>query len=61
MSDFRRTGILVSLSLSRMTLPCRAWVWDVTELGARGNKEANDTAAVQKAIDSASQTGGGVV
>ena len=36
-------------------------VWDVTELGARGNQEANDTATIQKAIDSASQAGGGTV
>ena len=38
-----------------------ARVWDVTELGARGNREANDSAAIQKAIDGASQAGGGTV
>jgi polygalacturonase len=59
MRDSSRTGTVVSLSVLLMTLSCWARVWNVTELGARGDKEANDTAAIQKAIDGASQAGGG--
>jgi polygalacturonase len=61
MSNASRTSTVALLGVLLMTLSCWARVWDVTELGARGNKEANDTAAIQKAIDSASQAGGGTV
>jgi len=59
--DSSRTGTVVSLSVLLTAVSCWARVWDVTELGARGDKEANDTAAIQKAIDGAAQAGGGTV
>ncbi|MCU0916884.1 MAG: glycosyl hydrolase family 28 protein, partial [Planctomycetes bacterium] len=52
---------LAVLGVLTLTLPCGARGWDVTELGARGDRQANDTAAIQKAIDSAAQAGGGTV
>ena len=37
------------------------WFYDVKEFGAAGDGKANDTAAVQQAIDACSKAGGGTV
>lgn len=55
------TRIMSLTSVLLMALPCWSRTWNVTELGARGHQETNDTAAIQQAIDKASQAGGGTV
>lgn len=40
---------------------CQAVPWNVKESGARGDKEANDTVAIQSAIEKCAEAGGGTV
>jgi polygalacturonase len=56
--------IVLSLSLPLVLLviaPCRAKGWDVTELGAKGDKQTNSGPAIQAAIDKCTAAGGGTV
>jgi polygalacturonase len=59
--DRNRYACVLVLSVLALTIPCRARVWDVHELGAHGDNKANDTVVIQRAIDSAAQAGGGTV
>ncbi|OHB63100.1 MAG: hypothetical protein A2Y76_04870 [Planctomycetes bacterium RBG_13_60_9] len=61
MRNVERIGATALLCVLIVASSGWARVWDVTELGARGDKEANDTTAIQKAVDGASQAGGGTV
>jgi polygalacturonase len=42
-------------------LPCGAKVWDVTELGAKADKQTNAGPAIQAAVDQCAAAGGGTV
>ena len=54
--------VLISLSVFLLTvLPCSAKVWDVTELGAKADKETNAGPAIQAVIDQCAAAGGGTV
>jgi polygalacturonase len=55
--------ILMSFSVLVLLLivPCPAKTWDVTELGARGDKQTNSAPAIQAAIDRCAAAGGGTV
>ena len=54
--------ILISLPVFLFTvLPCSARVWDVTELGAKGDKQTSAGPAIQAAIDQCAAAGGGTV
>jgi len=58
----RKIVTRLSLLLVLLTIaPCRAKVWDVTELGAKGDKQANTGPAIQAAIDQCAAAGGGTV
>lgn len=56
----RRTLTSLSIFLFAV-LPCSAKVWDVTELGAKGDKQTNSGPAIQAAIDQCAAAGGGTV
>ena len=40
---------------------CQVGAWNVKDHGARGDKQANDTTAIQAAIDKCADAGGGTV
>jgi hypothetical protein len=61
MRHFSRTNIPLPMGILLLALPCWARVWDANQLGARGDKRANDTTVIQNAIDNAAQAGGGTV
>ncbi len=57
-------GIVIRLSLPLIllvTVPCCARVCDVTELGAKGDKQSNAGPMIQAAIDKCAAAGGGTV
>ena len=59
--DRNRYACTMVASVLALTIPCRARVWDVHELGAYGDNQTNDTVVIQRAIDSAARAGGGTV
>jgi polygalacturonase len=55
-------GTIVSVvGLVSLLVPGRTTIWDVKIHGARGDKQANDTAAIQTTIDKCAAAGGGTV
>lgn len=60
MNGRRQTCVAVLLG-TLMVAVSQARVWDVREFGARGDKEANETAAIQAVIDKCASAGGGTV
>jgi polygalacturonase len=47
--------------LSFIALPSQARIWNVREYGAQGDRQDNDSPAIQRAIDVCSAEGGGMV
>jgi polygalacturonase len=58
----RKTALSLSLPLVLLVIvPCCAKVWDVTELGAKADKQTNAGPAIQATIDRCATAGGGTV
>jgi hypothetical protein len=61
MGSLRKSAILDSLALLFLTASCWGRICSVRDFGAQADKRGNDAPAIQAAIDSCAEAGGGIV